>query len=345
VAEKNHAPTHKRLRDARQRGEVVHSADVASTAVFVVVLAGVWLCGPTLLGLLRDLWEHATSARLLTRPDERFPELLLHAAHVLVAAVVGIAVLGALAGMAGSFFQVGGLMAWERLKPDVSRMNPAQGFQRIFSTRNLVNLLKMVVKTLLLAGLIFVVLRGGVETAVRLGYATPVSMMSVGARLVLVTFAWAAVIYAVMAGVDYATQHYEFIKSLRMSIDEVRREYKDMQGDPSIRARRRSEHFESVYFNLSDRVRAASAVIRAQGVAVALQYLGPDDLPRVIARGQGEFAAQIVALAAEHLVPMQTDSELASRLLDEVPIDRPIPRSLYPAVARLLRWADGGEMA
>ena len=82
-----------------------------------------------------------------------------------------------------------------------------------------------------------------------------------------------------------------------------------------------------------------------QGVAVALQYLGPDDLPRVIARGQGEFAAQIVALAAEHLVPMQTDSELASRLLDEVPIDRPIPRSLYPAVARLLRWADGGEMA
>lgn len=341
MAEKNHAPTHKRLRDARQRGEVVHSADVASTAVFVVVLAGVWLCGPTLLGLLRDLWEHATSARLLTRPDERFPELLLHAAHVLVAAVVGIAVLGALAGMAGSFFQVGGLMAWERLKPDVSRMNPAQGFQRIFSTRNLVNLLKMVVKTLLLAGLIFVVLRGGVETAVRLGYATPVSMMSVGSRLVLVTFAWAAVIYAVMAGVDYATQHYEFIKSLRMSIDEVRREYKDMQGDPTHRARRRSAHFEAVYFPLADRVRAASAVIVANGVAVGLQYLGPDDLPRVIAKGEGELAARIRAIATEALVPVSEDATLAARLL-EVGLDMPIPRPLYAPVARLMRWA-GGE--
>ncbi len=341
MAEKNHAPTHKRLRDARQRGEVVHSADVASTAVFVVVLAGVWLCGPTLLGLLRDLWEHATSARLLTRPDERFPELLLHAAHVLVSAVVGIAVLGALAGMAGSFFQVGGLMAWERLKPDVSRMNPAQGFQRIFSTRNLVNLLKMVVKTLLLAGLIFVVLRGGVETAVRLGYATPVSMMSVGARLVLVTFAWAAVIYTVMAGVDYATQHYEFIKSLRMSIDEVRREYKDMQGDPTHRARRRSAHFEAVYFPLADRVRAASAVIVANGVAVGLQYLGPDDLPRVIAKGEGELAARIRAIATEALVPMSEDATLAARLL-EIGLDMPIPRPLYAPVARLLRWA-GGE--
>ena len=341
MAEKNHAPTHKRLRDARQRGEVVHSADVASTAVFVVVLAGVWLCGPTLLGLLRDLWEHATSARLLTRPDERFPELLLHAAHVLVAAVVGIAVLGALAGIAGSFFQVGGLMAWDRLKPDVSRMNPSQGFQRIFSTRNLVNLLKMVVKTLLLAGLIFVVLRGGVETAVRLGYATPVSMMSVGARLVLVTFAWAAVIYTVMAGVDYATQHYEFIKSLRMSIDEVRREYKDMQGDPTHRARRKSAHFEAVYFPLADRVRAASAVIVANGVAVGLQYLGPDDLPRVIAKGEGELAARIRAIATEALVPMSEDATLAARLL-EIGLDMPIPRPLYAPVARLMRWA-GGE--
>lgn len=345
MAEKNQPPTAKRLRDARQRGEVVHSADVASTAVFVVVLAGLWMCGPTLLGLLRDLWDHATSARLLTRPDERFPELLLHTARVLVAAVAGIAVLAALAGVAGSFFQVGGLMAWSRLVPDVSRMNPAKGFQRIFSTRNLVNLLKMIVKTLLLAGLIFVVVRGGVETAIRLGYATPASMISVGARLVLVTFAWAAVIYAVMAGVDYATQHYEFIKSLRMSIDEVRREYKDMQGDPSHRARRRSEHFEAVYYSLSDRVRGASAVIRAQGAAVALQYLGPKDLPRVVARGTGELAAQIVALAGEHLVPVQADPGLAARLLDEVPIDRPIPRALYPAVARLLRWAEGGEMA
>lgn len=343
MAEKNQPPTPKRLRDARQRGEVVHSADVASTAVFVVVLAGLWVCGPTLLGLLRDLWEHATSERLLTRPDERFPELLLHTARVLAVVVGSIGILAALAGIAGSFFQVGGMMAWQRLQPDVSRLNPAKGFQRIFSTRNLVNLLKMIVKTLLLAGLIFVVVRGGVETAIRLGYAAPASMMAVGARLLLVTFGWAAVIYAVMAGVDYATQHHEFIKSLRMSIDEVRREYKDMQGDPAIRARRRSEHFESVYFNLSDRVRAASAVIRAQGVAVALQYLGPDDLPRVIARGQGELAAQIVALAGEHLVPVQTDAELAARLIEEVPLDRPIPRPLYPPVARLLRWAGGGD--
>lgn len=341
MAEKNQPPTPKRLHDARLRGEVVFSADVASTLVFVALLAGMWLCGPALFGLLKDLWEHATSARLLTRPDERFPELLLHTARVLVWSVCGVALLAALAGIAGSFFQVGGVMAWSRIKPDANRMNPAMGFQRIFSTRNLVNLLKMVVKTLLLAGLLFVVVRGGIETAIRLGHTTPASMMSVGARLVMLTFAWAAVVYAVMAGVDYATQHYEFIKSLRMSIDEVRREYKDVQGDPTHRARRRSEHFEAVYYSLSDRVRNASAVIRARGVAVALQYVGAKDLPRVVARGQGELAAQIVELAEQHLIPTQTDPDLAARLVEDVPLDQAIPRSLYPAVAKLLRWAEG----
>jgi type III secretion protein U len=114
-----------------------------------------------------------------------------------------------------------------------------------------------------------------------------------------------------------------------------------MEGDPTHRARRKSAHFEAVYFPLADRVRAASAVIVANGVAVALQYLGPHDLPRVIAKGEGELAARIRALAGESLKPMSEDAVLAARLL-EVGLDMPIPRPLYAPVARLLRWA-GGE--
>ncbi len=343
MAEKNRPPTPKRLRDARARGDVVFSADLASTGVFVVVLAALWLFGPMLFGLLRDLWEHATSARLLTRPDERFPDLMLHAARVLLWSTLVIAGLAALAGIAGSLFQVGGLAAWDKLKPDMKRLNPVQGLQRIFSTRNLFNLAKMLVKTLLLGSLVYAVLRIGLDTALALGYARPASIMNVGARLVLVTFGWAAGIYAVIAAADYANQHYQFIKSLRMSVDEVRREYKDVQGNPMHRSRRRSAHFEAVYFSLADRVRTASAVIHSQGIAVALQYRGPKDLPRVVARGEGELAAQIHQLAGAALIPMKLDAELAARLFDQVALDRPIPRALYPAVAKLLRWAQGSS--
>ena len=339
--EKTHAPTAKRLRDARKRGEVVFSSDVATSVVFLLVVLALWLGGPMVFGLWHELWLHATSANLFAAPDDRFPELLLHAARVVVLSVIGVAAVAAVGGFVGSFFQVGGLAAWERIKPDVKRLNPAEGFKKIFSTRNLINLLKMVVKTGLLGGLMWVVIRGCLDTALRLGYAAPSTAMSVGAQLVLQSFAWAGLVYALMAGIDYAHTRYEYIKSLRMSIDEVRREHKDSEGDPINRSRRRSAHFEAVYASLADRVRMASAVIHSQRVAVALQYLGEKDLPRVIARGEAELASQIRRVASEALIPMEFDPQLAERLYDEVPQDRPIPRALYAPVAKLLRWAQG----
>ena len=249
----------------------------------------------------------------------------------------------AAAGIVGSLFQVGGVAAWERIKPDVNRMNPAEGLTRIFSTRSLINLLKMCTKTTLLGMLMFVVVRGFVDTALKLGYARPEGIMTAAAHMVLVAFGWAVVIYAVMAAVDYVHEHHEFMKKQRMSIEEIRQEYKEMEGDPINRSRRRSAHFEAVYASLNDRVRAASAVIHSPRVAVALQYLGETDLPRVIARGEGEVAAQIRRFASEGLIPTEFEPALAERIYDEVPEDQPIPRALYAPVAKLLRWAQGSE--
>ncbi|BEP41883.1 MULTISPECIES: EscU/YscU/HrcU family type III secretion system export apparatus switch protein [Variovorax] len=341
MAEKDQDPTPKRLRDARKRGEVVFSSDVASTAVFAVVVVCMWLGGGVLYSLLRELWLHATSTSLLTRPEDRFDELLLHTGEALLWGTLPIMAIAAVAGIVGSLAQVGGVAAWERLKPDVNRMNPAQGLQRIFSTRNLINLLKMSLKTMLLAGLMFVIVRGFVDTSLKLGYASPAATMTAAAHMVLVAFGWATVIYALMAAVDYTHEHYEFMKQQRMSIEEVRQEYKEVEGDPVNQSRRRSAHFEAVYASLGDRVRMASAVIHSARTAVALQYLGENDLPRVIARGEGEVAAQIRRFAGEGLVPMEFEPSLAERIYAEVPVDQPIPRSLYAPVARLLRWAQG----
>jgi type III secretion protein U len=300
-----------------------------------------WLGGGVLYSLLRELWLHATSTSLLTRPEDRFDELLLHTGEALLWGTLPIMAIAAVAGIVGSLAQVGGVAAWERLKPDVNRMNPAQGLQRIFSTRNLINLLKMSLKTLLLAGLMFVIVRGFVDTALKLGYASPAATMTAAAHMVLVAFGWATVIYALMAAVDYTHEHYEFMKQQRMSIDEIRQEYKEVEGDPVNQSRRRSAHFEAVYASLGDRVRMASAVIHSARTAVALQYLGENDLPRVIARGEGEVAAQIRRFAGEGLVPMEFEPSLAERIYAEVPVDQTIPRSLYAPVARLLRWAQG----
>ncbi|HEX6706135.1 MAG TPA: EscU/YscU/HrcU family type III secretion system export apparatus switch protein [Albitalea sp.] len=339
--EKRHAPTPKRLRDARKRGDVAFSVDVSSTVVFVAVVAGLWALGHAAFDALHALWVEATGATLIEAPDAHLAQLLAHAATVLLWGMVPVAALAAVAGMLGSFVQVGGLAVWSRITPNANHLNPVEGLKRIVSMRNLVNLAKMLAKTLLLALLLFVVIRGFLGTAVTLGHGTPAAVMAAGAHALLVTFGWAAVVYAAMAAVDYVHQQHEFTKRHRMSFDDVRRERRDAEGDPQIAGRRRAVHAEAVYLSLADRVRAASAVIHSQRVAVALQYLGDKDLPRVIARGEGEVARQIVRLAGEALVPLAEDAGLAERLYDEVPADQPIPRSLYGAVATLLRWAQG----
>ncbi|MBX3621603.1 MAG: EscU/YscU/HrcU family type III secretion system export apparatus switch protein [Rhizobacter sp.] len=343
MAEKTRDPTPKRLRDARKRGEVVYSHDVSSTLTFVVVTAALWLLGGAVIRLLQELWQHATSPEVLTRPDDRFAELLTHTTEVLLWGVVPLTALVAVAAGVGCFAQVGGLAAWEKLKPDVNRLNPAEGFKRIFSVRNLVNLLKMLAKTVLLGLLMFVVIRAFFDTAMTLGYSAPPAVLQVGGAALLTIFGWAAVIYVVMAGADYAHAHHEFMKQHRMSIEDLRQEHKESEGDPVNASRRRSAHFEAVYLGLGDRVRSASALICSGSTAVALQYLGEKDLPRVVARGENEVAAQMRRFAGEALIPMEFDAPLAGRLYDEVPEGQPIPRSLYEPVARLLRWAEGRE--
>jgi type III secretion protein U len=341
VEEKTEQPTPKRLRDARRRGEVVFSHDVAATATFVLVLAALWLLGGWGYGLLNELWLQATSPAMLARPQQLAQEALGAATQAVLWSTVTLMALAALGGAAASFFQVGGLLAWEKLKPDANRLNPGEGLKRLFSTRNLVNLLKMVLKTVLLAGLLFTVIRGDLDTALKLGYAHPATILTACAHILFAAFAWAALIYVLMAAVDYAHQHHEFMKEQRMSKDEVRREHKESEGDPINKGRRRSAHFEAVFASLADRVRVSSAVIHAAGVAVALQYLGEDDLPRVIAKGQGDVAAQIRRFASEALIPTEFDPRLAQQLYEDVPLDQSVPRGLYGPVAKLLRWAQG----
>ena len=190
--------------------------------VFILALALLVLLGHAALWIGFVNRVHATGAPLLNDPARHLPALLRHTATLLLWAVVPLLAVAALGGLAGSSLQVGGLAAWQRLKPDVNRLNPARGLERLLSLRSLVELAKMVVKTLLLAVLMFFVVRGFVGTALKLGYATPSTTMAVGARVIMMCFAWAAVIYAAMAAVDYVHQRFEFMKQLRMSIEDLR---------------------------------------------------------------------------------------------------------------------------
>ena len=341
MAEKQHPPSQRRLRDLRKRGEVVTSHDVTATVVFLGVIASLWVLGPKLYELQHSLLTHALSPEAFRDPGEQLPQVLQHGVMVLLWALIPIVLVALFCAIAGAFAQVGGMLAWARINPDMKRLNPAEGLKRMFAMRNLINLVKMILKTLLLGTLIFVVIRSSLDTAIRAGYSDVFGVLQVGASLVMLVCGWAAVIYLVMAAVDYVHVRYEFMKQNRMSTDEVRREHKDTEGDPILLGRRRAAQQEAAYAGLIDRVGAASAVIHSPRIALAIQYRGAKDLPRVIARGEGHIAAQIRRYAKAGLIPMAEDADLASRLYQEVMLDRPIPRHLYRRVAILLRWAQG----
>lgn len=344
MSEKQHKPTQRRLEDARREGEVVRSADVVGALVFIGVLMLLWQGGPWLLERLRGLLVQNVAAAARARdPSAAVVQALVSAGGQWL--LVSVAVFGVVAVLAalGAFAQVGGMVAPKRLAPMLSRLNPGEGIQRMFSVRNLVGLAIMLLKVGCLALMLFVVIRESLSLPLQAGYGRPAAILAVVAHLVLMLFGWAAVVYVLMAAVDYWHVRLEFFKKNRMSTEELRREHRELQGDPHIVGRRRQLALEVQYSALEDRMRIATAVVFSARHAVALYYPGDGTLPMVIAKGSGEAVQRIRQMAEYHLVPTAANAGLAERLHDTVPMDTTIDRTLFRDVAALLRWADGAD--
>jgi type III secretion protein U len=373
MSEKNLPPSQKRLQDARKKGDVAKSGDITSAATFIGALLGLWLTGERTVHMLQNLWGQvirqiadprfgyeplqsiAGSPHDLLKPvqgpgvhqqdgalADAITALLINSAQTLVLATLPLIALVLICAVMASFFQVGGLLAWQRLNPDMNRLNPAEGLKRLFSTRSLIDLAKAIVKTLLMASVVWLVIQAFIPQALQLGYAAKAALLALIATPLFKTCTWAVVIFIVMAGVDYVHQRFEFIKQNRMSKDDVRQEHKDQQGDPMHQSMRKSLHFDLLFNSLADHMPYASAVVHSRRVAVALQYQGPDSLPYVIAKGEAELATQIRRLAEELIVPMAFDAVLAEQLYEQAQPFQYVPKHLFKPVAKLLRWAGGG---
>lgn len=344
MSEKDQEPTEKKLRDARAEGEVVRSAEAVSALVYLGVLAGLWAGGAFLLRHLYGLMHHAM--RIVSAPDPgihlvRFVE---HSLWEWLVLSIPLLVLVLVCAIAGAFLQVGGLMAWKRLVPKMERLNPAEGMKRIFSSRSLINLVKMTCMAACLLGVLYSVIRTSLDVPLKAGSLAPDVIMIVGASLMQTVFGWAGVVFAIAAAIDYMHEHYQFMKSQRMSIEDIKRENRESEGDPHIRSRRKRLADEIQFDLLVDRVRVAAVVVHSHRAAVALYYEGADDVPRVVARGEGEAGAKIRQYAAQYLVPVHENAELAQRIYERVALDQFVTEDLYADVAELVRWAKGEQL-
>ncbi|MCO8592574.1 EscU/YscU/HrcU family type III secretion system export apparatus switch protein [Burkholderia multivorans] len=341
MSEKNQQPTAKRLREAREKGDVPKSAETISSAFFVGVCVALAVGVGTLFARLQALFRLVFDAAGAADPSARIAALIDTTARDWATLSAQIVAAGLLLGVLAGFVQVGGVMAWSRLVPQLSRLNPAEGLKNLWSLRNLVNLAKMLLKTALLVATLGWLIVESLDPSVQSGFTRPMSILALIVKLLMLLFGWAALIYVVMALIDIVHQRHEFHRKMKMSIDEVRREHKEDEGDPHIEAKRRQLAREVQFASLPDRIGFASVVVYSPRVAVALHYGGIGTLPWVLARGEGDAAERIVRLARDALRPTLANVGLAQALYDTTPENGTIQPQHFREVAQLLKWATG----
>ncbi|HUL60297.1 MAG TPA: EscU/YscU/HrcU family type III secretion system export apparatus switch protein [Anaeromyxobacteraceae bacterium] len=325
-------PTPRRLREARRRGEVARSRDLSSAAALLSGLAAVAAAGPAtaaaLAGVVREGLAVAASgtAAPLGAVREALLQAARHSAIPCAAAVAG--------GTAAALLQAGGTFAPGALRPRLERLHLLRGLRRLASRAQLAATALAAGQAAVLLALAWAWLREEARGFASLPRASTAGAWRVGPAVLGLAFRLALATLAFgVAG--HAVARRAHLRSLRMTRDEVRRERREDEGDPALRAERRRRHRGAL--GAAPVARATCVVVNPTHVAVALAHeRSGDGAPRVVAKGTGAGAARIRSAARRAGVPIVRDVPLARALFRLAEIGEEIPEDLYEAAAAVL---------
>ena len=338
MSEKTEEPTPKRLKKAREEGDSGQSAAFSQAVGFLVGTFALPGAVAAALYVMNPLLQQAFQAAASDSPRIAFtPGSLIMA--VAFAPLPLLATVAAASGVT-SFVQTGGFLATKKLTPKLDHLDVLKGLRGLFGTQRLFSVLRAFATALVVAYLAHGVVRSHlldlarlVESPQRLPQVAEVLSTSLLKRAAFVTF--------VLGAIDVLVVRRAWMKRLRMGKDEIKREHKESDGDPHLKAAREKLHHELLAQATVGNVRRASVVIvNPTHLACALRYDEDegDQAPVLVASGEGELARRIVEAARAYGVPVLRDVPLA-RAIRELAIGDEIPEALYEAVALVLREA------
>lgn len=342
AAERTETATPKRREDARKKGDVAQSREVSSVICLAAGLGMLLTWFGVDLGLevaaqARTLWAEA-AAPPSSLAD--FHALLLHCGVRTLRAAAPFGIVIFAAALAGPLLQVGPLFSGEALAFNGKRINPLSGLKRLVSADRLMELVKSLLKLVVVLTILWVVLRPWLGMVLDLSGAEPAAGLGL-ARAIAFRFAAAAVlVLAVLAVLDLAWVRWRYEEKLKMTRQQVRDELKQREGSPEVRSRRRSLQRELSRLRMIAATADADVVVRnPTHYAVALRYDRSEmDAPVLLAKGRNRVAQRILDAAREHDVPIVENRPLAQLLYKSGRIGRQIPDSLYQAVAEVLAY-------
>lgn len=337
--DKTEQPTAKKLRDARQKGQIAKSQEVTSTAVVLAVFAYIWGGWSFILNGTKEMLQ--APATFMNQPFKLALGNIMGAVGAnFVLLSLPLLMLVIVASIVGNMIQVGVLFSFDSVKPDLNRMNPQQWFKKVFAKKNLLEFGKSLFKILFLMILMHNIIKDALQGLLRAPQYGLDALLALQGDLLRTFVLYCGGTYVAISALDYLLQHKMHIKELMMSKDEVKREYKEMEGDPHIKSKRKHLHQEMIMNDSMDKVRKASVLVtNPTHLAIAIFYDAEQtDLPVITAKGQDHIAQRMIEVAKEAGVPIMRNVPLARDLWEQGELMEYIPSELIEPIAEVLKW-------
>ncbi|HEY6024632.1 MAG TPA: flagellar biosynthesis protein FlhB [Pseudolabrys sp.] len=339
-ADKTEEPTQKRLEEALKRGDVVKSQEVNTWFVIagaaLVLMAFSGTMGKDLTTTMRGLIANSYD---ISVDGPALPQLFQKIGGEMIAAVAIPFLILLLAALGGNMIQHRLVWSFEALAPKLSKISPAAGFKRMFSKQALANLGKGLIKLVLVGSVLTALMwpeRGRLEALTR---SEPSVIMPLCLSLTLKLLGTVVAMLAVVAAADYLFQYRQWYERQKMSLRELKDEFKQTEGDPAIKGRMKQVRQIRMRRRMIAAVPKATVVItNPTHYAIALEYERGMDAPVCVAKGVDSLALKIREVAGKHSVPIVENPPLARALHATVQIDQQIPPEHYKAVAEVIGY-------
>jgi len=331
----------RRREEARKKGQVARSQEVVSVAILLgcailLYFTSTWMLD-RMMDLMRWAFKESGSTAIHINTVQSLAGIWLYKLFIVLTPLFLTIVA---AGLLANYLQFGFLFSTEAVQFDLSKLDPIRGFQRLFSLKSFVELIKSLIKFTVVTCVVYFTMKNEIEGLIPLMDESVWGILIYIGKImfrIVITTSWVLIVLAIL---DYLYQRWEFEKGLKMSKQEVKDEFKQTEGDPLVKARIKRIQREQARRRMMAKVPKADVVItNPVHLAVALEYDGGHMIaPRVVAKGAGVIAENIKEIAREHGVPVVENKPVAQLLYKMVNIDEFIPENLYRAVAEILAY-------
>lgn len=340
--ERTEKATPKRKQDERKKGNIFFSREIVTVLTMLGVFYSLQFLGPYIVATIEQsittFLGYTSTLERLSIADMNI--VFFEAIKVFAMTALPLLFICGLIAITATALQTRMLFTMEAVRPKFSKLNPLGGFKRLFSLRSIVELLKSLIKIAVLIAIIYNTLKDEFVRLPRLMDMEIPAAMAYTGGVILSIAQTVVMIMAFVAAADYLYQWYDYERQLRMTKQEIKEEYKQIEGDPQIKGRIRERMQQQSRRRMMQNVPGADVVIRnPTHYAVALKYNPETDFaPILIAKGADSLALRIIEVAEQHGVIITENRPLARGLYESIELDALIPEQFYQPVAEVLAF-------